>query len=64
MIPQPTTKEELDDLKKRQLLQGKLQEAIRRSATPSELKRIEQQIEELNQRLAAYAGNVRIPAAK
>lgn len=54
MIPQPPSKEEMDDLKKRTELQGKLAEAIRRSASPSEKRRIEEQIEELNKKLDSY----------
>jgi uncharacterized protein YeeX (DUF496 family) len=61
MIPQTSSKEEQDDLKKRQELQSKLQEAIRRSASASEMRKIEQQIEDLNKRLDSYAVRVKRP---
>jgi uncharacterized protein YeeX (DUF496 family) len=61
MIPQTSSKEEMDDFKKRQELQSKLQEAIRRSASASEMRKIEEQIEELNKRLDSYSVRVKKP---
>lgn len=55
MTIEATSKEEREDLKRRTELQTKLQEAIRRSASPSEIKRIQEQIEALNQKLESYA---------
>ncbi len=55
MTIEATSLEEREDLKKRVELQTKLQEAIRRSAPDSEIRRIQQQIEELNRKLEAYA---------
>jgi hypothetical protein len=49
-----TSQEERADLKKRADLQTKLQEAIRRSAPSSELRRIQQEIETLNRKLESY----------
>jgi hypothetical protein len=51
----PTSKEEQEDLKKRRDLQAKLQEAIRRSAPSSEMRKIQTEIEALNRRLESYA---------
>lgn len=59
MMPEATTKEEREDLKKRQELQAKLQEAIRRSAPISEMRRIENQIEELNRKLESYTVRIK-----
>jgi hypothetical protein len=61
MMPESTTKEEREDLKKRQELQAKLQEAIRRSAPSSEMRRIENQIEELNKKLESYSVRIKKP---
>ena len=55
MTIEVSSQEEREDLKRRQELQSKLQEAIRRSASDSELKKIQQQIETLNQKLQSYA---------
>lgn len=49
-----TSREERNDLKRRVELQAKLQEALRRSAPASELRRIEAEIEALNQKLLTY----------
>ena len=56
-----TSKEEVDDLNKRAQLQSKLQEAIRRSAPQSELRKIMAEIEALNKRLESYASRGRKP---
>jgi len=50
--------EERADLKKRQELQQKLQEAIRRSASSSELGRIQQEIERLNKKIEEHAHRI------
>lgn len=57
-----TAQQEREDLKKRQELQSKLQEAVRRSASESELRKIQQQIEELNRKLESYASHIKKPA--
>ena len=51
MAIETISKEEREDFKRRQELQAKLQEAVRRSAPDSELKRIQTQILELNRKL-------------
>jgi hypothetical protein len=61
MIHETTSQEERDDLKKRAQLQTQLQEAVRRSASASEVRRIQQQIEELNRKLESYAHRVKRP---
>ncbi len=60
-IEATTSQEERDDLKKRSELQQKLQDAVRRSSPDSEVRRIQQQIEELNRKLDSY--NVRTKRA-
>ena len=60
MMPE-TTQEEISDLNKRQELQSKLQEAIRRSAPQSELRKIMGEIEALNKRLESYANRAKKP---
>ncbi len=57
----PTSKDERDDLDKRRDLQAKLQEAIRRSAPPSEMRKIQGEIEVVNRRLEAYAARDLVP---
>jgi hypothetical protein len=56
-----TSKDERDDLEKRRSLQAKLQEAIRRSAPASEMRKIQSEIEALNRRLESYAARDIIP---
>lgn len=56
-----TAQQEREDLKKRQELQSKLQEAIRRSAPESELRKIQQQIEELNRKVESYSSHIKTP---
>lgn len=45
-------KEEKNDLKLREELQSKLQSAIRRSASTTEIDRIKKEIQKLNEKLA------------
>ncbi len=59
MIPESTSKQERDDHEKRKQLQVKLLEAIRRSAPASEIRKIEAQIAEVNQRLESYEVRVK-----
>ncbi len=61
MIPEPTSQQELDDREKRTELQTKLQEAVRRSASSTEIRKIEEQIGEVNRRLESYAARVKKP---
>ena len=60
MMPE-TTQEELDDLKKRAELQQRLQEVVRRSGSAAEIRKVQDQIQELNQKLESYASRVRRP---
>lgn len=57
---EPTSKEEQADLLKRIELQAKLQTAVRASAPPSEMRKIQAEIEALNRKLEAYAARDRI----
>ena len=61
MVIEASNQEEHEDLKRRQELQAKLQEAIRRSAPDSEIKKIQGQIEELNRKLESYSCRVKRP---
>jgi len=54
MTIEATSQEEREDLERRGELQSKLQEALRRSAPISELRKIEQQIETLNKKLESH----------
>lgn len=61
MTTEATSLDERADLKRRQELQTKLQEAVRRSAPSSELRRIQQEIEDLNRKLESYAFRTKRP---
>ena len=61
MVIETNSIEEHEDLKHRQELQAKLQEAVRRSAPDFEIKKIQSQIEELNRKLESYACRVKRP---
>ena len=50
-----TLTEEQETRKKREELQAKLQEAIRRYASATEVRQIEQKIQEANQKLEAFS---------
>jgi hypothetical protein len=54
--------QEREDFKRRQELQAKLQEAVRRSAPDSEVKKIQVQIEELNRKLESYSTHMKRPS--
>lgn len=59
MKSEQTVKQETADLEKRKELQAKLQEAIRRSAPSSEIRRIEAEIRDLNQRMEAAPSHLK-----
>ena len=61
MSIEASTAEEREDLKRRQELQAKLQEAVRRPAPDYEIKKIQAQIEELNRKLESYACRIKRP---
>ncbi len=54
-----SSQEERDDLKRRQELQTKLQEAVRRSASENEIRNIQSQIEKLNTKIESYANRTK-----
>ncbi len=53
MTTEQAAKQEMADLELRKELQSKLQEAVRRSAPGSEIRKIEAEIRELNRKLEA-----------
>ena len=52
MTNEKNSNQEKDDLKLREELQSKLQSAIRRSASTTEINRIQKDIEKLNEKLS------------
>lgn len=62
MPAEDLVQQETADLKRRVELQTKLQEAVRRSAPTSEIRRIEAEISELNRKLESYQVRTKKPA--